>query len=74
MRRGEEGGTARPTVGLMETTLSLEDLLMARMPYPTDLSPEQWYLIEPWIPRAQPGGRPREVDMREVINAIWYVL
>ena len=58
----------------METTLSLEDLLMARMPYPTDLSQEQWDLIEPWIPRAKPGGRPRQVDMREVINAILYVL
>ncbi len=47
---------------------------MARMPYPTDLSHEQWDLIEPWIPRAKPGGRPRQVDMREVINAILYVL
>ncbi len=58
----------------METTLSMEDLLMARMPYPTDLSQEQWDLMEPWIPRAKPGGRPRQVDMREVMNAILYVL
>ena len=47
---------------------------MARRPYPTDLSQEQWDLIEPWIPEAKPGGRPRKVDMREVINAILYVL
>ncbi len=47
---------------------------MARMPYPTDLSPEQWDLIGQWIPEAKPGGRPRQVDMREVLNAILYVL
>ena len=58
----------------METTLSLEDLIMARKPYPTDLSQDQWDLLEPWIPQAKPGGRPRQVDMREVINAILYVL
>ena len=47
---------------------------MARMPYPSDLAEAQWKLIEDLIPPAKPGGRPREVVMREVLNAIMYVL
>jgi transposase len=30
--------------------------------------------MEPLIPAAKPGGRPREVDMREIVNAILYVV
>jgi len=47
---------------------------MARTPYPSDLSDEQWKLLEPLIPPEKPGGRPREQDMREVLNGIYYVL
>lgn len=47
---------------------------MARKPYATDLTDEQWGLIAPMIPEAEPGGRPRRVDMREVVNAILYVV
>ena len=47
---------------------------MARMAYETDLSDEQWDELEPLIPPAQPGGRPRTQDMREVIDGILYVL
>lgn len=47
---------------------------MDRTAYPTDLSDAQWKLLEPWIPPAKPGGRPRSVDMREILNAILYVL
>jgi putative transposase len=43
-----------------------------REPYPTDLTDEQWQAIEPLIPPAKPGGRPREVDMREVLNTLFY--
>ena len=46
---------------------------MGRTPYPSDLTDEQWKLIEPMIPPAQPGGRHREVNMREVINGILYL-
>jgi putative transposase len=42
--------------------------------YPSDLSDEQWALIEPRLPPALPGGRPREVDLRAVVDAILYVL
>ncbi len=47
---------------------------MSRKAYPSDLSEEQWKLIEDLIPPAKPGGRPREVSMREVVNAIMYLL
>lgn len=46
---------------------------MARTPYPSDLTDEQWSIIEPMIPPAEPGGRHREVDMREVFNGIIYL-
>ncbi len=42
--------------------------------YPTDLTDNQWELIKEWIPRAKPGGRPRTLDRRKVMNAILYVV
>lgn len=42
--------------------------------YPSDLTDAEWALIAPMIPPAQRGGRPRETDMREVMNAVRYVL
>jgi len=47
---------------------------VARKPYPSDLTDDQWELIELVIPPAKPGGRPREVSMREVINTIMYIV
>src|SRR2546421_5770203 len=41
--------------------------------YPSDLTDEQWKLVEPLIP-VYPGGRPRSTAMRDVLNAILYVL
>ena len=46
----------------------------ARRPYPTDLTSGQWRLVAPQLPPAKPGGRPRSTDLREVINAILYVV
>ena len=43
-----------------------------RKPYKTDLTDTQWKIIKPLIPPALPGGRPREVDMREVLNTLLY--
>ena len=43
-----------------------------RKPYPSDLTDEQWAVIEPLIP-VNATGRPREVSMREVLNAIFYL-
>jgi putative transposase len=45
----------------------------ARKSYPTDLSDEQWAILEPLLPAAKHGGRPREVNLREVVNTILYV-
>lgn len=41
--------------------------------YPTDLTDEQWNLLSPLIPAAKWGGRPRTVDMRLVLNTIFYL-
>src|SRR6202035_1522092 len=42
--------------------------------YPSDLTDAEWALVEPMIPPAKRGGRRREVNIREVLNAIFYVL
>ena len=42
--------------------------------YPSDLTDAEWGLIAPIIPPAKRGGRRREVSVREVLNAIFYVL
>jgi transposase len=42
--------------------------------YPSDLTEEEWSLVAPLIPPAKHGGRKREVDAREVVNGIMYVL
>jgi putative transposase len=47
---------------------------MERKPYPTDLTDEQWKLIAEFLPPALPGGRPRKTDLREVVNAILYLV
>ena len=46
---------------------------MPRKAYPTDLTDAQWAILEPLIPPAKFGGRPREVEMREVLNAMFYL-
>jgi putative transposase len=47
---------------------------MDRKAYPTDLTDEQWALLEPLLPAAMTGGRPRSVDLREVVNGMLYLL
>jgi transposase len=42
--------------------------------YPSDLSDAEWTLIASMIPPAKHGGRRREVDLREVLNGVLYVL
>ena len=41
--------------------------------YPSDLTDGQWQLIVPLLPKAKPGGRPRKVDLRRVVNGILYM-
>ncbi len=47
---------------------------MDRKQYPSDLTDAQWAVLCPLLPGAKPGGRPRRVDLREVVNALLYVL
>jgi len=42
--------------------------------YPSDLTDGEWALVAPLIPPGRRGGRKRSVDVREVLNAIFYVL
>jgi putative transposase len=45
-----------------------------RLPYATDLTDEEWQILEPLLPPAKAGGRPRKYPMRKVMNGIQYVL
>jgi len=45
----------------------------ARKPYSTDLTDAQWAILEPLIPPPLSGGRPRTIDLREVVNTILYL-
>ena len=47
---------------------------LERMPYPSDVTDEEWEILEPLIPGEKPGGRPQEIARREIVNAILYVL
>jgi putative transposase len=47
---------------------------MERKPYPTDLTDEQWLLVKPFLRDAKPGGRPRTANLREVLNALLYLV
>ena len=46
----------------------------AGLRYPSDLTDAEWALVEPFIPPARRGGRRRTVDVREVLNGIFYAL
>lgn len=45
-----------------------------RRSYPTDLSDDEWAVLEPLVPAVKSGGRRAEHARREIVNAIWYVL
>jgi transposase len=46
----------------------------ASMPYPSDLSDREWAILAPLLPPPKPGGRPRTVDLRVILNGIFHVL
>lgn len=46
---------------------------MKRKPYPSDLTDEQWVRLAPHLPKAQARGAPRQVKLREIINALLYL-
>lgn len=47
---------------------------MRRKTYTSDVTDGEWALIAPLIPATKPGGRPRTTDIREVVNALFYLL
>ena len=47
---------------------------ITRQSYPTDLTEQEWKILEPLLPLASTRGRPMEYPMREIINAIIYFL
>ena len=53
-------------VGVMTISTDVDKL------YDTDLSDAAWALIAPMLPAARPGGRPRKINIRAVLNAIFY--
>jgi putative transposase len=46
---------------------------MRTQSYPSDVTDAQWVLIEPHLP-VYPGGRPRKTDLRDVVDAVFYIL
>lgn len=51
------------------------EAMPSRKPYPSDLTNEQWKILEPLVPlaRTNRGGRPRDVNLRDIINAILFI-
>jgi putative transposase len=47
---------------------------MKRNQYPSDLTEQEWLLLKDLVPPAKFGGRPRTVEIREILNAVFYVL
>ena len=41
--------------------------------YPTDLTDGQWKIHAPLIPPPKTGGRKRTANIREILNAIFYL-
>lgn len=47
--------------------------MSTQRPYTTDLSDDEWEILEPLVPKAKPGGRPRVHETRELLNAIFFL-
>src|SRR5215813_3614754 len=45
-----------------------------RRVYPSDVTEAEWAILEPLIPAVKPGGRSEEIERREIVNGIVYVL
>ncbi len=46
----------------------------SKLRYPSDLTDDEWRLVEPLIPPGKTGGGKRTVIMREVVNGLMYIL
>src|SRR6266508_1058647 len=50
------------------------DATPQRKPYGSDLTDQEWAILQPLLPAPVPAGAPRTTDLREVVNAILYRL
>jgi transposase len=46
---------------------------MGRFRYPSDLTDAEWAILEPLLPAEKPGGRHRDVDLREIVNGVLFL-
>jgi transposase len=58
----------------MWTTESRARYDRSQLRYPSDLTDQEWELIEGLIPPAKSGGNKRTVDVREIVNGLMYIL
>ena len=58
----------------MWTTANRKRYDRSELRYPSDLTDEEWALVEPQIPPAKRGGNSRHVNVREIMNGLMYVL
>ncbi len=47
---------------------------VARRSYSTDLTDAEWHILQSLLPAGKPGGRPRLYELREIIDALGYLL
>jgi transposase len=47
---------------------------MASQVYPSDLADAEWVMLAALPPPAKPGGRPRSVDLRRIVNGLFYLV
>ena len=58
----------------MWTNENRESYDRSQLRYPSDLTDQEWALVEPLIPPAKRGGNKRHVNLREVVNGLMYIL
>src|SRR5579871_2410854 len=47
---------------------------MQELLYPSDVTDAEWMVLASLLPPAKPGGRPRSVDLRQILNGIFYLV
>ena len=57
----------------MWTDITRQDYARESKRYATDLSDAEWSEIAEFLPKERPGGRHRKTDLREVVNALFYL-
>jgi len=55
------------------TRMTIEPVAAQRRPYPSDLTDEQWALLEPLLTKPPGPGQPTKVDLREAVNTLPYM-